>query len=59
MNNYYDHGQEQVCVICGEAIPQVEHESKNAELTSQGYICRTCQNTKSPETLQEYGLATD
>ncbi|KKK53999.1 hypothetical protein LCGC14_3089120, partial [marine sediment metagenome] len=32
MNNHYDHGKDQICDFCGETIPQVEHESCNAEL---------------------------
>ena len=59
LTNYYDHGTEQVCCICGEVIPQVEHESRNAEKTEKGYICWLCQNQKSPEVLAEAGLDTN
>jgi len=56
---YYNHGSAQVCVICGETIPQFEKESKNAEKTKKGFVCWSCQNQKSPETLREYGLYDD
>lgn len=55
MKNYYDHGEEQVCVCCGLVIPQHEHESCSAEKTKQGFVCWLCQNQKSPETLAKYG----
>ncbi|KKN77212.1 hypothetical protein LCGC14_0361900 [marine sediment metagenome] len=44
MDNYYDHGKDQICDFCGETISQVEHESCNAELVDDKWICWTCQN---------------
>jgi len=47
MYGYIDHEQEQVCLICGEIIPQIENESECAELGRNGYACYDCQNQKA------------
>ena len=44
---YIDHDQEQICMICGEIIPQIEKESECAEQGLNGYACYSCQNQKS------------
>ena len=49
MNEYYDHGTDQICDCCGEHIPQVEHESCNAECVNDLWVCWGCQNNTTNE----------
>jgi hypothetical protein len=44
MNTYHDHRKDEICEFCGGHIPQLEHESKCAELIGLKWTCWTCLN---------------